>query len=133
RLREQILKRNAQLDPADLEAALSVGRKTVATRDGALPADFAQEEAVVRAMKRRNQITPQALAAMLRNNQTTRFIIALAQTADVDFHTARRILERKELDALAIICKAADFDRALFLTFVVLILGEEANAMARAK
>ena len=29
---------------------------------------------------------------------------------------------RRDLDALAVVCKAADFDRALFLTFTVLIL-----------
>jgi uncharacterized protein (DUF2336 family) len=53
--------------------------------------------------------------------------------ADVDFHTARRILERRELDALAIVCKAADFDRALFLTFAVLVLGRDSDAMGRAR
>src|SRR5690606_25862368 len=109
RLRDRILEKNASLDPSALEEALSVGRKTVAARDGTLPPDYAQEEAVARAMKRRGQITAQALSAMLRNGQTTRFLVALAEMADVDFHTARRILERKELDALAIICKAADF------------------------
>ena len=59
--------------------------------------------------------------------------MALSELADVDFHTARRILERRDLDALAIVCKAADFDRALFLTFAVLILGPEADAMGRAR
>ena len=36
------------------------------------------------------------------------------------------------MDALAIICRAADFDRALFLTFAVLIL-EPGQAMAKAQ
>ena len=90
-------------------------------------------EAAVAEMKTRGQITPQNLAAMLRNRETTKFLVALSQLADVDFHTARRILERKELDALAIVCKAADFDRALFLTFAILILDKEADAMGRAR
>ena len=70
---------------------------------------------------------------MLRNKETTRFLVALAMLADVDFNTARRILERKELDALAIVCRAADFDRALFLTFAILILDQDADAMGRAR
>ena len=74
-----------------------------------------------------------ALAAMLRNRETTKFLIALSELAEIDFHTARRILERKELDALAIVCKAADFDRSLFLTFTVLILNRDDDAMLRAK
>ena len=36
RLRDQILARNSELDPADLDAALARGRKSVAARDGAL-------------------------------------------------------------------------------------------------
>ena len=46
---------------------------------------------------------------------------------------ARVILERRELDALAIVCKAADFERSLFLTFAVLVLDRDADAMGRAK
>ncbi|CAN5336785.1 DUF2336 domain-containing protein [soil metagenome] len=133
RLRDRILERNAQLDPTELEAALAAGRKRVATRDGALPADYAKAEAAVRALRVKNAVTPQTLAGMLRNGATTEFLVALADLADIDFHTARRILERKELDALAIVCKAAGFERALFLTFAVLILDREADAMGRAR
>ena len=39
----------------------------------------------------------------------------------------------RELDALAIVCKAADFERSLFLTFAVLVLDRDADAMGRAK
>jgi uncharacterized protein (DUF2336 family) len=70
---------------------------------------------------------------MLRSKEMTRFLVALASLADVDFNTARRILDKKELDALAIICKAADFDRSLFLTFAILILDQDADAMGRAR
>lgn len=133
RLRERILERNSSLDPTELEHALTAGRQRIAVRDGAMPADFAEAEAAIKALKRRGQITPQALAGMLRGRRTTHFLVALAELADVDFNTARRILERKELDALAIICKAADFERALFLTFAILILDTEDNAMARAR
>lgn len=133
KLREKILEKNSQVDPKELEAALAAGRKQIASRDGALPPDYDEAEAAVKALRRRGQITPQALAGMLRARQMTQFLVALADLADVDFHTARRILERKDLDALAIICKAADFERALFLTFAILILDVEDNAMARAR
>jgi uncharacterized protein (DUF2336 family) len=133
RLRDRILERNTEMDPAELEAALSVGRKRLAARDGALPADYAIAEAAVRNLKSRGGIGPAALAAFLRNGETTKFLVALADLADIDFHTARRILEKRELDALAIVCKAADFDRALFLTFAILVLGRETDAMGRAR
>lgn len=133
RLRDRITAVNGAIDPAALEAALAAGRKRVAVGDGALPADYAEAEAAVRGLIARDDIGPRVLAAMLRNRETTKFLIALAELADVDFHTARRILERKELDALAIVCKAADFDRSLFLTFTVLILNRDDAAMTRAK
>jgi len=132
-LRNRILEKNATLDPAQLDAALARGRKSVASRDGALPADYAQAEAAVRAMKAAGGVSPSSLAAFLRNGEITKFLVALSELADVDFHTARRILDRRELDALAIICKAANFDRSLFLTFAVLVLGRDDNAMGRAR
>ena len=132
-LRKKILERNAAVDPEELEAALAAGRKIVATRHGALPADYAECEHAVRQMLARKAVTPPVLAGMLRNRETTKFMIALAELAEIDFHTARRILERRELDALAIVCKAAAFDRALFLTFAVLVLDRETNAMGRAR
>ncbi|HWA61397.1 MAG TPA: DUF2336 domain-containing protein [Caulobacteraceae bacterium] len=132
-LRNKILARNAEIDPETLESALSVSRKRVAARDGALPPDYPDAERAVRQMLAKRAITPPVLAGMLRNRETTKFMIALAELAGIDFHTARRILERRELDALAIVCKAADFDRSLFLTFAVLVLDRDSNAMGRAR
>ena len=133
RLRDRILERNAALDPAELDAALTAGRNRIASRDGALPPDYAISEAAVRALRAKGAIEPPVLAAFLRNGETTKFLVALALAADIDFNSAQRILERRELDALAIVCKAANFDRALFLTFAILILGREADAMGRAR
>ena len=133
RLRDQIRERNAEVDPAALEAALAAGRKSVAARDGALPPDYDEAERAVRLLKLRNGITPPVLAAFLRNRETTKFLVALSELAEIDFGTARKILERRDLDALSIVCKAAGFERSLYLTFALLILDREANAMGRAK
>lgn len=133
KLRERIMQRNAAIDPAELEAALSAARQGLAERDGALPKDYKQAVESIKLLQMTGGITPQALAGMLRAHQITRFLVALSELADIDFHTARRILDRRELDILAIVCKAAGFDRALFLTFVMLILDRAPEAMARAK
>jgi uncharacterized protein (DUF2336 family) len=132
RLRQAITAKNAAVDPDMLDAALEVGRKRMAARDGALPPDFAAAEANVRTLKAKGAITPASLVAFLRHGERTKFLVALCELTEIDFHTARRIVERKDLDALAIVCKAADFDRALFLTFVVLIL-DPGQGMARAE
>ena len=132
RLRQQILEQNAAMDPVLLESALAAGRDRVATEHGALPADYSECLAYVNELKAAAQLTPTMLARFLRSGSRTSFLIALAQLADVDFHTASQIVEKKELDALAVICKAADLDRSLFLTFAVVIIGGEDNAMGKA-
>jgi uncharacterized protein (DUF2336 family) len=76
----------------------------------------------VRGLRASGSITPSTLAALLRHGERTRFVVALSELSEIDFHTTKRIIDRQDLDALAIICKAADFDRALFLTFAILIL-----------
>jgi len=133
KLRAEILSRNAEVDPAELDAALAAGRKQLAARDGALPTDYAEAEKQIRILRLRDAITPQVLAGFLRQREITKFLVALSELAEIDFHTARRILERRELDALSIVCKAAGFDRSLYLTFAVLILDRDSNAMGRAR
>jgi uncharacterized protein (DUF2336 family) len=132
RLRTQILEQNARLDPALLESAIAAGRTRVATGDGALPADYSECLAYVEELKAAGQLSPQMLARFLRSGGTTSFLIALAQLSDIDFHTARQIIERRELDALAVVCKSADLDRALFLTYAVVLLNDDGDAMAKA-
>jgi uncharacterized protein (DUF2336 family) len=133
RLRQTIMARNAEMDPQALQAALEAGRMRLAARDGAVPADFAQVEAEVRAMVKSGALTPTVLTRFLRQGEKTKFMVALAELADIDFPTARRVLEGRQVDPLAIVCKAAGFDRALFLTFVVLMLDREVDAMTKAQ
>ena len=132
RLRQHILTQNALMDPVLLEAALAAGRTSIATDDGILPADYAESLAYVQELAAANQLSPQMLARFLRSGSRTPFLISLSQLSDVDFHTARQIVERRELDALAVICRAADLDRALFLTFAVVILSDDGDAMTKA-
>lgn len=132
-LRKKIMDLNAAMDPDVLDAALARGRDKLATRDGALPPDYEAADKAIKAMLARGPIGPSALAGFLRSKDTTKFLLALAASANIDFGTARRILDKRELDALSIICKAAGFDRSLFLTFAILILDKEENAMGKAK
>tara|TARA_R110002167_G_scaffold18526_5_gene69283 strand:+ start:3267 stop:4361 length:1095 start_codon:yes stop_codon:yes gene_type:complete len=132
RLRQQILEQNAQMDPALLESALAAGRARVATDDGALPADYNESLAYVGELKAAGQLTPQVLARFLRSGGQTAFLIALSQLADIDFHTASQIVERRDLDALAVVCRSADLDRALFLTYAVVLLNDDGSAMGKA-
>jgi uncharacterized protein (DUF2336 family) len=133
RLRDSIMARNATMDPKALEAALSIGRNRMASRDGVLPPDYAEAEAQIATLQASGKITPELLASWLRGKKTTLFLAALATLADIDFHTARRIVEKVDLDALAIVCRASGFNASLFLTFAVLIQPNDNNAMGKAR
>lgn len=133
RLRQRILEQNAKIDPALLEQALQAGRNRVAAQDGSLPADYETAQAYVRELRVAGALNPQMLARFLRSGGQTEFLIALSELADIDFHTARHIVQRRELDALALVCKAADLERALFLTYAVVLLSRDADAMGRAQ
>lgn len=121
RLRERIVARNAALDPAVLDAALKVSRRRVAVREGLLPPDYEAAVASVRRSAERGPIPPQSLAAYLRAGEQTRFTAALAHACELDYTTVRRVLDRRDVDALALICRAADYDAALFRTLLVLM------------
>ncbi|HEY3814976.1 MAG TPA: DUF2336 domain-containing protein [Caulobacteraceae bacterium] len=132
-LRQRILEENARLDPALLEQALAAGRNRVASKDGALPPDYNQAEAYISELRAAGELTPTVLARFLRSGGMTHVLVALAQLADIDFFTAKRIVESKQLDGLAIVCKAADLDKALFLTYAVVLLGHGSDALGRAQ
>ena len=131
RLRERIRARNAEVDPEVLEAALSAGRMRVAAQDGALPADYAQAETEVARAQRLRKLDPATMAGYLRNGKRTQFMIALSRLGEVEYPILSRIVENCDLDALAIVCKAADLDRAGFMTFAVLI-GDDRRDTSRA-
>jgi len=132
-LRNKIIEENSQLSPEELDAALAVSRTRVATDDGALPPDYAESLAYVEELRSAGQLTPQVLARFLRSGSRSSFLIALSQLADIDYHTAQNIIEKRELDALAVVCRAADLDKPLFLTYAVVLLNSESNAMGKAR
>lgn len=132
RLRERIMQENDKLDPSMLEQALSRGREKVAVAYGSFPEDYARITQEVEALRSNSRLTPALLAKYMRDPNPTYFLVALSQMADIDFLTARHVVEKKEIDALAIACKAADLDKALFLTYAMIMLADQENAMGKA-
>ncbi|WAC47886.1 DUF2336 domain-containing protein [Asticcacaulis sp. SL142] len=133
RLRERILEENAKLDPALLDEAMSKGRNSVAIAHGSYPADYEAISAEIEALRKNEKLTPPLLARYMRDPNPTWFLVALSQLADLDFLTAKHLVEKREIDALAIACKAADLEKSLFLTYAMIMLNHQENAMAKAQ
>lgn len=132
-LRQKILARNAAMPADRLEAALAAGRTRLRAVDGSLPPDFDTASAYVRELRAAGGLTPEVLARFLRSGGRTEFLIALAELSGIDFYTARQIVDSAQLDALAVVCRSADMDRALFLTYAVVLLNKDGDAMAKAQ
>lgn len=131
-LKQRILQENAQIDPVRLEDALRAQRLKRAIDSGALPTDYVDAETRVMAFLKQGNLDPQTLIRFLRDGGPA-FTIAIAQMTDVDFVTADRVLKSREVDAIAVICKAADLERAVFVTVAVVLLGQTDDAIAHAR
>jgi len=129
-LRQEILQKYEQVSPADLETALERSRKRVAKAYGGLPADFEAARLEMRKLQRMGYVQPPLLIELLREGAQSRtlFLLAFAELTETDYYTARRLVEARDIDALALLCRAAGFGRVLFGTLVRLILGESERA-----
>ncbi len=132
RLRERIIAENGKLDPSLIDQAIDKGRTRIAVAYGSFPEDYERISADVEALRKGGKLTPQLLARYMRDPNPTWFLCALSQMADIDFLTARHLVDKREIDALAIACKAAGLDKALFLTYAMIMLSEHENAMGKA-
>ncbi len=100
-------------------------------RSDAAAGDLAEAEAEIEKLASRRRLTAPTLLGFLRSSQRTHFAVGLARLAEVDAATVRTVMDRGDLDALAVVCKAAELDRSMFLTFAVLTCGGR-DAMGRA-
>lgn len=122
-LRREIIRKFQGAMDADIEAALEASRDHLSTAYGALPNDYQLAKEHIDDLAKRGALQPSSLESMLRDNKRTSFLIALARLVDVDFDFASRFVQAKDVDALAMVCRSAGFDRNLFVTLCMMILG----------
>lgn len=132
RLRESILTRNATVDPRELDAALEKTRARLQRTAVESSEETRRAERYIALKKAGGELTPSLLISLYRDKQYSHFLFGLAELTGLDFETARSIIHRRDLDALAMICRAAEMERPLFVTIAVLCCGGE-KAMNQAE
>jgi uncharacterized protein (DUF2336 family) len=130
-LRGRILAKNAAADPAKVEAALATARKRMQSRLTAEIEGLPEAEADVAKAAERNRLNPTALIAYMRAGQRAHFVAGLARLCEVEPATVQRVVQRRDVELLAILCRAIDIERAMFLTFAVMVL-DSRDAMQQA-
>ncbi|WP_291844106.1 DUF2336 domain-containing protein [Maricaulis sp.] len=131
-LRELIMEKFDSVDPDIIDQAMAVSKARLAAR---IQHDKTIEEAqkFVRSMAMRKKLDGGLLARLLREGDLVKFRVAFAEMTGVDYTAAKRAIEQESIDPLALICKSAGFDKALFVTLAVLRhnRGEDAFRDAR--
>ena len=121
-LRAEILTKFDSYPPEVLEKAFARSRARTTRAWHKPPPDYAAAVKQVEAMKQRKQLTPDALVTLLRTGtgSLTLFQVAFAALVDVEFDVIARVTSQHDRDALALLCRGANFDASVF---VVLALG----------
>jgi uncharacterized protein (DUF2336 family) len=132
KLRDQILERNASVDPATLDAALSKARERLKQSVGDMTAEAKNAMSFIQSKKTSGELNARLLVSLYREAKQTHFLYGLAEITNLDHETVASLLERKDIDGLAMICRAANIERPLFVTLAVLACGGEA-AMDKAE
>jgi uncharacterized protein (DUF2336 family) len=132
RLREQILTKNASVDPATLDAALSKARKRMGQSAGDMSAEARNAMSFIQSKKNAGELSARLLVSLYREAKQAHFLCGLAEITNVDHQTVSDLIERRDIDGLAMICRAAGIERPLFVTLAVLVGGGD-GAMARAE
>lgn len=127
-LRRDILRQYESVSPAELEAAFERSRNRVSKSYGALPPDFDAARREIDMLARQGKLAPSMLASLLRQGaaKRTAFVLAFARLADVNYELVEKLIATADLDALAMLCRASGFDRPLFVTIAMLLVGKEA-------
>lgn len=131
-LRDKIMSRFDKMEPGVVEAALAASHQRLQAR---LREDKEITEAkdFIAKRKVRKELDGSLLARLLREKKRVHFCVGFAEMAGVDYTAAKRALEHPSVDGLALICKAAGIDKALFVTIAVLRDGAAADALADAR
>ena len=126
-LRREILARYEQVSPEELDAALQRSRAKLLKAHRRPQLEVARIKARIEEFRKKGELNPPLLVKLLREGEQSRavFLGVFATLADVDESLAEKVVESGDIDALALLCRGADFDRAIFVSLAIALVGSE--------
>jgi uncharacterized protein (DUF2336 family) len=130
-LRREIMRKFYGASPAGLEAAIAASRSQLPFAYLDLPQDYQAAKDHVAGLEQRGGLKPPVLVQLLREERRTAFLIAFTRLVDIDFDLGRKLIEDKDVDGVALACRAAKFDKGLFVS-TLLLSGVGSGGLSRA-
>jgi uncharacterized protein (DUF2336 family) len=126
-LRREIVKKFDTVPPAELEKAFERSRARITTAFRQMPEDLALAQKRLSLVEANKQLLPAFLPSLLREGKGSRtvFKLAFAKLVDVPFDVIDPAVETPDIDTLALLCRGASFDRALFVTIAIGLDGSD--------
>lgn len=115
-LRKEIVGSYQDVPTEILDVALEKSWLRVEKLYSAQPDGLEDAQVRLKRMQNAGELKPAILERLLREGEKSRavFFLAFAKLADVDYHLIYRLFEELDLDAVALLCRAAGFDQMLF-------------------
>ncbi len=123
-MRQEILERNSHLSKEEIDAAMARAEAKVGMSTGTYPADFDDAQRKFQNLKARNAIEAAKLPNLWREGEKTLCQLIFAEIAGLDYFNVQKLFAKKDVDVIAMICRAKGIERSLFVTLCVFILGE---------
>lgn len=123
-MRQEILERNSHLSKEEIDAAMTRAEAKVGVSIGTYPEDFEDAQRKFQSLKAKNSIDATKLPNLWREGERTLCQLIFADIAGLDYFNVQKLFAKKDIDGIAMICRAKGFDRGLFVTLAVFIIGE---------
>lgn len=130
-MREHVLQRVKGISETAVDKALAEARTRFSRTVSPMKEADQKAEAYITEKQRKRELNEGLLVQMLRSGMLAEFVAGIARLADLDARTARRIVHHRNVEAIAIVCKASRFDRATFSAIALLVDATPARSVTQ--
>ena len=130
-LRKDIMARFDNVSAAELNEALEKSRRRLTAAYTQKPGELSAAEAWADDLVASDKLKPEALISLWRDKDMAKFVVALSRITDIAVDVAQRMVDAKDIDALAMVLKAADIPRPIFNSLAIMIEDGD-NGVSRA-
>ncbi len=120
-IRREIVQKFNSVSPEELEKAFERSRQRVSKKTGETVVDYGVATHRIDSLVRGGSLKPASLISLLREGPQSRtsFIVAFARLTDIELEFSHRIVTAHDLDTIALLCRGAGFERAIYVTLAI--------------